>query len=140
MPIKFQKFIKRQDLRDNPEWIYLFGDNLMRVGMGGQAAEMRGEPNAYGIPTKVAPGNAPEDFFNDLDFLVVSNQYMDDFAYLMDALDEGKTIVIPEDGLGTGLADLNNKAPKIMDDLNQFIKRLKEHADDLEYELKLMKV
>lgn len=140
MPIKFQKFIRRQDLKDNPEWIYLFGDNLMRVGMGGQAAEMRGEPNAYGIVTKVAPGNAPEDFFNDLDYMVIAHQYVEDFRYLTSELESGKTIVIPEDGLGTGLADLPNKAPRIMEDLNRLINRLKEHADDLEYELKLMKV
>lgn len=140
MPIKFQKFIKRQDLRDNPEWIYVFGDNLMRVGMGGQAAEMRGEPNAYGIPTKFAPGNNAEDFFNDLDYENISMQYAEDFGYLESEIENGKTIVFPEDGLGTGLADLPNKAPEIYTYLQTCMQRLKEFSDDIDYEIKLMKV
>lgn len=43
------KYIKRQDLKSNPNTQYLFGDNLKRSGFGGQAKEMRGEPNAIGI-------------------------------------------------------------------------------------------
>jgi hypothetical protein len=51
--------IYRRDLRANPESLYLFGDNTKRVGIGGQAREMRGEPNAVGIATKNAPGSYP---------------------------------------------------------------------------------
>ena len=58
--IIYQKFIYRSDLKANPSVLYLFGDNLQRVGLGGQAKEMRGEPNAVGIATKKAPDNKPE--------------------------------------------------------------------------------
>ncbi len=53
--IIFQKFIYREDLKTNQGVMYLFGDNDMRVGKGGQAKEMRGEPNAIGIRVKKAP-------------------------------------------------------------------------------------
>ena len=47
--------------------VFVFGDNMERCGFGGQAAAMRGEPNAVGVPTKWAPGSAPADFFCDDD-------------------------------------------------------------------------
>lgn len=46
----------------------LFGDNLERRGFGGQAASMRGEPNAIGIPTKKSPTYKDEAFFSDDEF------------------------------------------------------------------------
>ncbi|MEC7290450.1 MAG: hypothetical protein VXW22_10215, partial [Pseudomonadota bacterium] len=56
MIILRQHRIYRQDLRANPGTIYVFGDNTERVGLGGQAKEMRGEPNARGIATLWSPG------------------------------------------------------------------------------------
>jgi hypothetical protein len=53
--IIYQKYIKREDLRANPTVLYVFGDNEARTGLGGQAKEMRGEPNAVGIATKASP-------------------------------------------------------------------------------------
>jgi len=50
-----QHKIYRKDLKNNPDVLYLFGDNLVQKGFGGQAKEMRGEPNAEGIPTKKLP-------------------------------------------------------------------------------------
>jgi hypothetical protein len=42
MPILYQHRIYRMDLIANPNILYVFGDNTKRVGMGGQAGEMRG--------------------------------------------------------------------------------------------------
>ena len=55
MPVIYQKRICRDDLRRNPNAVYIFGDNEARTGLGGQAREMRGEPNAMGIATKRSP-------------------------------------------------------------------------------------
>lgn len=66
--IEIRERITRQDLRDEPDKIFLFGDNLKRAGYGGQAKEMRGEKNAVGIPTKKAPNNREESFFTDKEF------------------------------------------------------------------------
>lgn len=101
-------YIKRQDLKSNPNTQYLFGDNLKRSGFGGQAKEMRGEPNAIGIPTKKKPSNTSDSFFNDLEF--EQNKKAIDRAF--EKIDQNRPIIIPEGGIGTGLANLKNKAPK----------------------------
>ena len=48
--IIFQDFITRKDVRENRFKIYVFGDNLQKIGYGGQAKAMRGEYNTIGIP------------------------------------------------------------------------------------------
>lgn len=95
-------------LRAEPEKIFVFGDNVLRVGLGGQAGEMRGEPNAIGIATLRAPGRfyQPGDA-EDLDCVTA------DLARVALALAEGRTVVVPTDGLGTGLARLPEKAPSL---------------------------
>lgn len=123
MPIVFQKRIYRKDLQKNPDWIYVFGDNLERKGLGGQAKEMRGEPNAYGVATKKTPNRNPNAYFRDSEFYDNVAIINADFEPILQALVDGKTVVFPEDGIGTGLSDLPNKAPKthqyILDILTQ---------------------
>ena len=127
MKIKKVDFINRQLLKDNPNWLFLFGDNLEEKGYGGQAKEMRGEPNAIGIPTKVKPDMSEDSFFNDNDFNEVKKIYDFDFD-LINELMMGKydMIVIPSSGLGTGLAKLNINAPKIFEYLNMKLNELEE--------------
>lgn len=108
-----QKFIFRVDLRANPKAVYLFGDNLLRVGLGGQAKEMRGEPNAIGIATKVSPGMLPEDFFSDDLYDTYAKTLIEDFEPAFRAAEAGKLIVVPHDGLGTGLSELPTRAPRL---------------------------
>ncbi len=50
--LEIRELIRREDVRAEPDKIFLFGDNLKESGYGGQAKEMRGEANARGIPTK----------------------------------------------------------------------------------------
>lgn len=107
MPVILQKFITRQDLRDNPDKIYVFGDNEMRQGLGGQAGQMRGEPNAHGIATLKMP-----EFWTDAEYYRQCQILDRDFAPLFRAKSEGRTIVLPADGIGTGIADLERRAPQ----------------------------
>lgn len=65
--IEFRTFIHREDLQGEPETLFVFGDNMMRKGLGGQAAAMRGEPNAVGIPTKELPSMANNAFLSEAD-------------------------------------------------------------------------
>ncbi len=93
--------------------IYLFGDNLLEAGMGGQAGEMRGEPNAIGIPTKKTPDMGEDAFFSDREFQ--QNCMAIDAAFAKVAERRKRhydEIVIPLDGLGTGLAELDKRAPR----------------------------
>jgi hypothetical protein len=66
--IEIREHITREDVRQNKDKIFLFGDNLIERGFGGQAKEMRGEENSVGIPTKKAPNNNRESFFTDKEF------------------------------------------------------------------------
>ena len=125
MTVILQSFIKRSDLKSNPNVKYLFGDNLARKGLGGQAKEMRNEPNAIGIATKKFPSLDEKSFFTD-------NEYEDNIAQIkldlepaFNHLENGGILVIPQDGLGTGLSKLKEKAPKtnafLEDQINKLI-------------------
>lgn len=61
--IERMQFITREYVRANRDKLFLFGDNLERRGLGGQAAAMRDEPNAIGIPTKKSPSYKNAAFF-----------------------------------------------------------------------------
>jgi hypothetical protein len=113
MPIIRQQWIRREDLRINRERLYVFGDNIAEQGFGGQAKEMRGEPNAVGVPTKWAPDNDPDSFFRDSDMGWVLPVIIRAFSRIDYHLRCGGEVVIPVDGLGTGLADLPRRAPLI---------------------------
>jgi len=118
MKIEYQKFIRREDLRNNPDKVYLFGDNTIHVGYGGQAGEMRDEPNAIGIPTLKEPGV----YFTD-NGLEVNKQILDE---AFGRIPSGKTVVIPSDGLGTGIARLDREAPRTFEYLIKKIKELEK--------------
>lgn len=115
MPIRYQRRIYRNDLKLRPTWYYLFGDNMAEEGYGGQAKEMRGEANAIGVPTKHAPSMAEHAFFTDGAKCTANVQarWASIFARVESLLDSGAIVVIPTDGLGTGLSQLPQRAPRL---------------------------
>lgn len=120
--LRLQSWIVRADLQSNPNTLYVFGDNEARYGRGGQAKEMRGEPNAVGIATLRSPG----DFWSDSD-TARQNAVIDaDMAALFAALDQGRQVVFPTDGVGSGLADLERRAPATWAHLQNRIAELKQ--------------
>lgn len=110
MKLTYRKQITRAMLRAEPGTLFVFGDNMAREGFGGQAKEMRGEPNAVGIPTKWFPGRKPSDYFTDADFHTVCHRIAAAFVRLNS---HDGSIIWPADGIGTGLADLQRRAPRI---------------------------
>ena len=54
--------VTREYLRNHPNEIFVFGDNLIRKGKGG-AAILRDEPNTYGFITKKYPNNDDSSFY-----------------------------------------------------------------------------
>lgn len=113
MPLIYQKLIIRADLRANPDQLYVFGDNVERRGLAGQAAEMRGEPNAVGIPTKWFPKLTPKAFFWDSQRDQIIPIIEPEYQRLIEALNQGKTVIWPTDNIGTGLSRLSIYAPKL---------------------------
>ena len=129
--IIFVDWITRSMVQSKPEARFIFGDNLERFGLGGQAASMRGEPNALGVATKRAPGSSDADFFSDI--------YSDEHAAIdadidrvAAALAEGRDVYVPYDGLGTGLSELPTRAPGLH---RHIIARFREMAPDCPWPL-----
>lgn len=120
--IEYMNHITRDYVRKNRNKTFLFGDNLQQRGMGGQAKEMRGEPNAVGIPTKKKPSMSDDSFFTDDEFHINIQQINNAFNRI--PLIGNKIIVIPSAGLGTGLAKLQEKAPKTYEYLQDRLKSI----------------
>jgi len=105
--------IYRNNLRRDPDTLFVFGDNMVERGLGGQAKEMRGEPNAVGIPTKLFPSMTEQAFFRDSDFNRAKPKIDAAFVRLFVHAANGGDVVWPAAGVGTGLAELEKRAPKI---------------------------
>jgi len=128
-----QRWIERSDLQANPTRIYVFGDNMQRAGYGGQAKAMRDEPNAIGVPTKWSPSMSPKAFFAEADWRSsdVRTAIIEAFRSIREAMASGLDIVIPADGLGTGLAELPTRAPVIHAFIEQQMKQLEYLASEV---------
>lgn len=126
--VKFSNFeinekITRDYVKANPDKIFLFGDNLKATGFGGQARAMRGEVNAVGIPTKKEPNRAPWAYFTDSE--IENNRTAIDKAFAKLAKFTPDTIIVfPKAGIGTGLAELENKAPETFAYLQDKLKEI----------------
>ncbi len=103
----------------NPEAVFVFGDNLIKKGKAGQAI-IRDEPNAIGVPTKRLPSMTPDSFFTD-----AGSEYEATRAALkrLWAIHiNGGVVVLPKQKIGSGLAQLPDKAPKIAKMIDDFYK------------------
>ena len=131
MPLIFQHRIHALDLLYNPTVMYAFGDNDQRVGKGGQAKECRGHPNAVGIRTKKGPGVWTADYYTDDEFEENCRKLDEDFELLFEHLRRGNTVVWPIDGVGTGRAELDARAPRTMRYIQDKLDHLKalDHMD-----------
>lgn len=119
-----QHRIYRRDLRNNPNLIYVFGDNAQREGMGGQAGQMRGESNAVGVATLWGPSGVESNYFSEArtkdQNALIDSDMSDLFVYAS----QGRTIVMPDEGLGTGLAEMQERAPTSFAYLQSKLKQL----------------
>lgn len=122
--IEYKDNITREYIRNNPKKTFLFGDNLQKKGYGGQAKEMRGEPNCIGIPTKKKPTMDNDAFFTD-------DEFKENVHHIDKAIKEvtklgNNVIVIPSSGIGTGMAKLEEKAPRTFQYLKDKLDNLQE--------------
>jgi len=106
----FQQHITRDDACERPDYIFVFGDNLLRRGKAGQA-QIRGIFGAYGVATKRLPAMTNQSFFSDK-----QDEYdtvLEELTSLWQMHKDGKTIVLPVNPPGSGLAKLQSKSPII---------------------------
>lgn len=108
MPVLFSLSVTEEDCQRNPSWLFLFGDNYMRKGRGGQAI-IRGQKNAHGIRTKFLPDTTRPSYFNDDEFLANCKMIDADLLHAFEHLAQGGTVVIPR--MGIGLAKMDILAP-----------------------------
>lgn len=104
-------------VKNDPHKLFIFGDNLDRQGIGGQAI-IRGFYNTYGIPTKRRPSMSNTAFFSDKEeeFEAICNSIHD--LYIIYRSKVFHSFVFPEDGLGTGFSDMPSHSPKIYAAMN----------------------
>ena len=126
MPVLFMSSITREFVRSHADFLFVFGDNLARKGLGGQAREMRGEPNTIGIVTKRSPSMDSDAFFSDSDAhsVIIMGAIKDAFRIIEFHLLSGEVVVIPKNGVGGGLANLPINAPLIDEFIKKSIERL----------------
>lgn len=112
------KVITKEFLRENPNCVFVFGDNRLRKGKKG-AAELRDEPNTYGFITKKEPNNNDESFFKPVEYRYVFEEEM---RKLMLKIINNPNKIFLISRLGSGLADKYNISEKV---INLGIIRLK---------------
>lgn len=108
--IEVQKeFYSVKQCRENPNKLYVFGDNTDRVGMAGQAT-IRQEINSIGLATKDTCG----DYFSDVNLAANKMFINQDIFAIKESMenDRYKVLVFPAMGLGTGLSDMQRQCPR----------------------------
>jgi hypothetical protein len=120
-------FINREFIRLNSHILFVFGDNDERQGYGGMAKEFRGEPNAIGIRTKKAPLMDDAAFYTDDEFEDNVKTIDEDITDILQRMKmkQYTALYIPE-GIGKGLARLEEKAPWTFRYLENRLNQLKE--------------
>jgi hypothetical protein len=121
-------FITREYIRQHPDTIFVFGDNLEGKGFGGQAKECRGEINAFGVPTKRFPSMIKEAFFSDDDYEVHCWQISDAVERILMSRKGRKFVVLP--GIGTGLAEMPKRCPKVFAYLQAVLQEMVKELEE----------
>lgn len=113
--------ITMEYLLENPTHVFVFGDNLLRMGTGG-AAKLRYLPNTYGFITKKEPNNSDFSFFKPDEYKVVFDREI--VKLRIEAItNPHRTYLISK--LGAGLANKYKIWEKVIEPM------LKESLDDL---------
>ena len=110
-----------------PDLLFVFGDNMLGFGMGGQAI-IRSEPNAFGVPTKRKPAMSPGSFFSDANDRDL-NWVLKRIGTMWRKLEDGQVFVVPVNdkgdvSLGLERAKLPEKAPIIYAAIKTHVKEM----------------
>ena len=128
-----------EQCKNNPRSLYIFGDNLLRVGEAGQAS-IRSCNNAIGIATKKKPSMEKSAFFSDKEYDKLEPFLKKEMDKIINILfsNDLDTLVFPKDGLGTGLSKLPQMAPKVFLALSALLyKTFNIHTDQKTYKLSI---
>ena len=107
-----------EEVMANPNTIYVYGDNLLKRGKAGQAV-IRDCPNAFGIPTKRLPATTKVSYFSDTQD---EKMVLIETLRILDININGKDMVLPLHGIGTGLAKMPEKSPELFKFLTESLR------------------
>jgi len=102
--------VTKEFLKDHPECIFVFGDNLIRYGKKG-AAELRDEPNTYGFITKKAPSFKDSAYYRSEEYKPLFEK---EWQKLIDLIESNPDKIFLISKLGSGLANKYNIYDKII--------------------------
>lgn len=106
----FKGFWTIEDVTTSRNKIFIYGDNDMQIGLGGQAV-IRNESNTLVIRTKKSSDIQNDAYYTDSEFEDNKKKILRDIKKISDELLFGAIIVFSDSGYGTGLAKLKEKAP-----------------------------
>lgn len=109
-----------KDCNDNPKSLFIFGDNDVKKGLGGQAT-IRNCKNAIGIPTKKLPSNHKKSFYTDSEYSDNCKKIQGAINAILNKSREYDELIFPKNGFGTGLSQLPQRSPKTYKYLNEII-------------------
>ncbi len=136
MPMRlFHGFYTTAACAAEPDATFIYGDNLRRYGRGkfaGQAI-IRDMPNALGLAVKHEPKRDERSYFTDADIGAFITELHRVHEVVAPKLRAGGTVYWPADGLGTGLAEMPNRAPLLYKKLCAYSSGLFQLKGDVNY-------
>ena len=110
----------RNDVQYTPTSLFVYGDNLVKSGRGGQAV-IRDFNNTACIPTKKIPNFQAASYMTDGEYDMNMNAIVNSIIHVINESQKYEIVYFPRDGLGSGLAKLNITAPATYEMLNFLI-------------------
>lgn len=117
----FKGYWSVSDCDNMPKALFVFGDNDIKKGCGGQAI-IRYCDNAFGIPTKKYPNHRISSYYADVDYDDNIKKIIFAIENLIKKTADYDLIMFPENGFGTGLSKMQLYAPKTLAYMNSIIK------------------
>jgi hypothetical protein len=117
----FDGFWSVNDCKRCPDSLFIFGDNDIKQGIGGQAI-IRICANSIGIPTKKFPSYKNQAYYTDAEYVENCKKILKSIdKIIVESMNYNK-LFFPMNGFGVGLSLLQVKAPKTLKFLNDMIK------------------
>lgn len=116
----FVGFWNENDCIKSKESLFVFGDNDVKQGLGGQAV-IRKCNNSIGIPTKKFPSYSSRAYYTDHEYKANCDKILKAIDKIIIESDRYNELVFPMNGFGIGLSKLPEKAPKTFKFLNDVI-------------------
>lgn len=121
-----EQIIDEKYLEENPNHIFVFGDNTIRKGIGGAAA-LRYNVNVYGFITKKFPGGEDDDYYKPEEYEGI---FYNEISKLLKIIKDNPDKLYLISKLGAGLANRFLIYDKI---IKPKLKRLLSNEDNVKF-------